>query len=177
MLWKIRKIAIFGSRSFCLKGKNKHFVKNVHTAQPSKWRIFLKKALISALRLCNHVYTLFITPKPLLWLSLHYFSIQTVKLAVPLNLEVSWKKEEEEIMHIIFEEICFLLTSAYRKKVLLLKIGDSCCTFGFSDVDLGRFSAKNVKNCFRRLLGLVYACRHSIYSRAYITWVEQKLLL
>ena len=77
---------------------------------------FLKKALISALRLCNHVYTLFITPTLLLWLSLHYFSIQMVKLAVPLNLEVSWKKEEEEIMHIIFEEICFLLTSAYRKK-------------------------------------------------------------
>ena len=31
-----------------------------------------------------------------------------------------------------------------KRKVLLLKIGDSCCTFGFSDVDLGRFSAKKL---------------------------------
>ena len=36
-----------------------------------------------------------------------------------------------------------------KRKVLLLKIGDSCCTFRFSDVDLGRFSAKN---CSRQLL-------------------------
>ena len=58
-------------------------------------------------------------------------------------------------MHIFFKKYVFFSLLHIEKKVLLLKIGDSCCTYEFSDVDLGKFFCKNVKNCSRRLAGLL----------------------